>query len=158
MDGLDDLEQAVAIAVAKPTRSRAFARTATSRRSLADLGELERAWATQAEALRLGERFGVADWLLWIKAERCWQLYFQGRWDEALGLLDDFIAEFAESGFWMETPLHTLRGRIRLARGDAARGTGGRRTRRRAGGGGKGPPDPVAGARIRREGVRRHGP
>ena len=155
--GLEDLEQAVAIAVAANSVEsvRSYGNLAST---LADLGELERAWAMQAEALRLGERFGVGDWLRWIKAERCWQLYFQGRWDEALGLLDDFIAEFAETGFWMETPLHTPRGRIRLARGDvrgaqedAERGV--QRAR-----GGQGPSDPMAGARIRREGVRRHGP
>jgi tetratricopeptide (TPR) repeat protein len=115
--GLEDLEQAVAIAVAANSVEsvRSYGNLAST---LLELGELERAWAMQAEALRLGERFGVSDWLLWIKAERCWQLYYQGRWDEALGLLDDFIAEFAETGFWMETPLHTPRGRIRLARGD----------------------------------------
>ena len=115
--GLEDLEEAVAIAVAANSVEsvRSYGNLAST---LSDLGELERAWAMQAEALRLGERFGVADWLSWIKAERCWQLYFQGRWDESLGLLDDFIAEFAATGFWMETPLHTPRGRIRLARGD----------------------------------------
>jgi tetratricopeptide (TPR) repeat protein len=115
--GLEDLEQAAAIAVAANSIEsvRSYGNLAST---LADLGELERAWVMQDEALRLGERFGVADWLSWIKAERCWQLYFGGRWDESLGLLDDFIAEFAETGFWMETPLHTPRGRIRLARGD----------------------------------------
>jgi tetratricopeptide (TPR) repeat protein len=115
--GLEDLERAVAIAVAANSIEsvRSYGNLAST---LADLGELERAWVMQGEALRLAERFGVGDWLRWIQAERCWQLYFEGRWDEALGLLDDFIAEFAETGFWMETPLHTPRGRIRLARGD----------------------------------------
>ena len=115
--GLEDLEQSVAIAVAANSVEsvRSYGNLASI---LAQLGEFERAWAMQAEALRLGERFGLGDWTLWIKAEQCWQLYFQGRWDESLVLLDGFIAEFAQTGFWMETPLHTPRGRIRLARGD----------------------------------------
>jgi tetratricopeptide (TPR) repeat protein len=115
--GLEDLEQAVAIAVdANSIESvRSYGNLASI---LVELGELEQARSTQAEALRLAERFGLGDYTLWIKAEHCWQLYFQGRWDDSLELLDDFIAEFAETGFWMETPLHTTRGRIRLARGD----------------------------------------
>jgi tetratricopeptide (TPR) repeat protein len=119
--GIDDLEQSVAIAVsANSVESvRSYGNLAST---LTHLGELEQAWAMLAEAVRLAERFGVEDWLLWVRSERCWQLYFQGEWDEALELSDRYIAEQAEIEFWMETPLRWLRGRIRLARGDVAGG------------------------------------
>jgi class 3 adenylate cyclase/tetratricopeptide (TPR) repeat protein len=115
--GIDDLEQSAAIAVeANSVESvRAYGNLAST---LLFLGRLERAWTMTAEARRLVERFGVGDWLQWIRGEQCWQLYFQGRWDEALESLDAFIAEAAKTEFWMETPLRGLRGRIRLARGD----------------------------------------
>ena len=117
MDGIDDLEQSASIALeANSIESvRAYGNLASV---LYDLGELERGWLTSAEALRLGERFGVADWLRWIRGDRCWGLYYQGRWDEMVEQLDGYVAEAAESGFWIEPPLRVLRGQIRLARGD----------------------------------------
>jgi class 3 adenylate cyclase len=115
--GTADLEQSVAIAVsANSVESvRSYGNLASN---LAHLGELGRAWAALGEAVRLAERFGVEDWLRWVRGEWCWPLYFQGAWGEAAGLLDRYIAEYSENEFWMETPLRWLRGRIRLARGD----------------------------------------
>jgi class 3 adenylate cyclase/tetratricopeptide (TPR) repeat protein len=115
--GIDDLERSAAIAVeANSIESvRAYGNLAST---LSDLGQLERAGAALAEALRLGERFGSDDWLRWIRGDQLWEVYFQGRWDEALGLLDAYIAEAVVADFWTETPLRWLRGRIRLARGD----------------------------------------
>jgi class 3 adenylate cyclase/tetratricopeptide (TPR) repeat protein len=115
--GIDDLEQSAAIAMeANSVESvRAYGNLAST---LSSLGELERAWTMTAEARRLAERFGVSDWLHWIRGDQCWLLYFLGRWDEAFESLDAFIAEAAEGEFWMETPLRMLRARIRLARGD----------------------------------------
>jgi class 3 adenylate cyclase/tetratricopeptide (TPR) repeat protein len=117
MDGIDDLEQSAAIALeANSIESvRAYGNLASV---LYDLGELERGWLTSTEALRLGERFGVADWLRWLRGDRCWGLYYQGRWDEMVEQLDAYISEAAEAGFWIEPPLRALRGQIRLARGD----------------------------------------
>jgi class 3 adenylate cyclase/tetratricopeptide (TPR) repeat protein len=115
--GVDDLEQSAVIALeANSIESvRAYGNLGSV---ISDLGELERARVMRAEALGLGERFGVRDWLAWIRGDQCWNLYFQGEWDDALERLDAFIAEAAEEGFWIETPLLWLRGRIRLARDD----------------------------------------
>jgi class 3 adenylate cyclase/tetratricopeptide (TPR) repeat protein len=117
--GIDDLEQSAAIAVeANSIESvRAYGNLASV---FSDLGRLGCAEAALAEALRLGERFGSDDWLRWIRGDQLWQVYFQGRWDEALGLLDAYIAEAVVADFWTETPLRWLRGRVRLARGDVA--------------------------------------
>jgi class 3 adenylate cyclase/tetratricopeptide (TPR) repeat protein len=117
MEGIDDLEQSASIALeANSIESvRAYGNLASV---LLDLGELERAWLMSAEALRLGERFGVDDWLRWIRGDQCWDLYYQGRWDEMVEQLDVYISEAAEAGFWIEPPLRLLRGHIRLARDD----------------------------------------
>ena len=118
--GIDDLERSVAVAVeANSIESvRAYGNLASV---FADLGELLRAEAARAEALRLGKRFGVEDWVRWIRSDQVWGLYFQGEWDEALEQLNAILPEAADRGFWIETPLRWLRGRIRLAR-DEVRG------------------------------------
>ncbi|HKB20644.1 MAG TPA: AAA family ATPase, partial [Gaiellaceae bacterium] len=115
--GIDDLEQSASIALeANSIESvRAYGNLAST---LYDLGELERAWRMSDEALRLGERFGVGDWLRWLRCDRCWDLYYQGRWDGMTDQLDVYISEAAESGFWIEPTVRMLRGRIRLARDD----------------------------------------
>ena len=115
--GVEDLEQSVAIAVAANSIEsvRAYGNLASV---LVDLGELEQSTAVRAEAHRLGERFGVDDWLSWIRGDQCWELYFEGRWDEMLERLEPLMSESAAGGFWIETPLRWLRGRIRLARDD----------------------------------------
>jgi tetratricopeptide (TPR) repeat protein len=122
LGGLDDLEQSIAIAVAiNSTESvRSYGNLAST---LTDLGEIKRAFAMNAEGRRLAERFGMGDLMRWLTAESVRQLYFDGRWGDALQQLDEFIADFAERPFWMETPCRWLRGRMRLARGD----TGGAR-------------------------------
>jgi tetratricopeptide (TPR) repeat protein len=115
--GIDDLEQSAAIAVnANSIESvRAHGNLASV---LSDLGQLERAATIRAEALRLGKRFGVVDWLRWIRGDLCLSLYFQGHWEEMLPKLEALIAEAVAGEFWIETPLRVLRGRTRLARDD----------------------------------------
>ncbi|MBA2569428.1 MAG: AAA family ATPase [Actinobacteria bacterium] len=115
--GLEDIEQSLAIAVAanSPESVRAYGNLASS---LVDLGELERAFTMNEEALRAAERFGLDDVLKWQTAELAWQPYFAGRWDDAMRRVDAHIAGFTAEPFWMETPCRWLRGRMLLARGD----------------------------------------
>jgi tetratricopeptide (TPR) repeat protein len=115
--GLDDLEESIAIALAanSPEAIRGHGNLASV---LMDLGQVERAFAHINEGRQVAERFGVVDHFRWLSAEALWELYFDGRWDDALRGLDDLIAEFTATQFWMETPCRWLRGRIRLARGD----------------------------------------
>ena len=149
MDGIDDLEQSASIALeANSIESvRAYGNLASV---LYDLGELERGWLTSAEALRLGERFGVADWLRWIRGDRCWGLYYQGRWDEMVEQLDAYVAEAAESGFWIETSFARASGSNSPRARRPARGAGGCRSSARARRGGQGSPGRVAVAGLRR--------
>ena len=115
--GLGDLEESIAIALAanSPEAIRGHGNLGSV---LVDLGELKRAFAHIAEGRELAERFGVVDHLRWLTAETLWELYFDGRWDDALRGLDETVADCMATQFWMETPCRWLRGRIRLARGD----------------------------------------
>jgi tetratricopeptide (TPR) repeat protein len=115
--GLEDLEQSLAIAVAanSPESVRAYGNLASN---FVDLGDLDRAFATNEEGLKAAERFGLVDLVKWQTAELTWQPYIEGRWDDALRRVDELIADFEADPFWMETPLRWLRGRMRLARGD----------------------------------------
>ena len=117
--GVEDLERSIEIADAinSVESARAYGNLASG---LADLGELELSWEMVVQARVRAERFGLDDWLLWLRGEAAYPLYYSGDWDEALRILDELIEEFSEHPFWMEMPCRGLRGQIRLARGDDA--------------------------------------
>jgi tetratricopeptide (TPR) repeat protein len=126
--GLDDLEQSIAIAVAinSVESVRAYGNLASI---LETLGELERASVMVAEGRRLGERFGLGEARRWLRAEAARSLYFRGEWDAADREYDELIEMFKSESYWMEPPCRLVRGRMRLARGDA---TGAREDAERA--------------------------
>jgi predicted ATPase/class 3 adenylate cyclase len=116
--GLADLEQAVAIAVQtnSPWSARTYANLADA---LIALGDLARGVELQAKAHQAAERFGNTSVIRYLRAERAFQDYWQGRWDAALDGADQFIAEAqAGSPHYMERACRLVRGLIRLARGD----------------------------------------
>ena len=88
--------------------------------SLSELGELDRATELRRSANRTAERFGDARSLRWLRAEFAGEAYRAGRWDEALEILDAFIAESCQAGqrHYQEGYARVTRGHIRLARGD----------------------------------------
>jgi class 3 adenylate cyclase/tetratricopeptide (TPR) repeat protein len=118
--GIEDLERSIEIAKSlnSPESVRACGNLATV---LAQRGDLRRAWELKAECRRLADRFGSLQDVRWTRAEHVGELYSLGRWDEALQLADEFIAE-SEAGLphYMESVARAFRGRIRLARGDSA--------------------------------------
>jgi class 3 adenylate cyclase len=120
LGGRVDLEQAIAIAeqINSPEVIRGYNNLASTH---AALGDLPRAFELYALATRAAERFGRIRALRWLEAERMNELYWRGDWDEALALADQFI-EQAEAGLphHREVDARLTRGRIRLARGDAA--------------------------------------
>ncbi len=123
LGGLEDLEQALAIALAanSPTEIiRAYNNLASE---YVDLGDLRRGFELHARALEAAERFGNVFRIRWTRAERVSEDYWSGRWDDAVRGADDFLAE-AESGspHYMEAPCRSIRGTIRVARGDIDEG------------------------------------
>jgi class 3 adenylate cyclase/tetratricopeptide (TPR) repeat protein len=112
--GLGELEESIAISL--EINSSESARAYTNLGStLAGLGELERSFAMQAEARRLAKRFGLGEVARKVEAERAWELYVRGRWDEALALADELIADFEQKPGFMEGVCRSVRGCMRLA-------------------------------------------
>ena len=117
--GVEDLERSIQIADAinSVESARAYGNLGSA---LLDLGEVDRSFEMLEEARRRAERFGLDDWLLWLRGMMTWAPYYSGDWDEALHQLDELIDEFMQHPFWMESACRVLRARMRLARGDAA--------------------------------------
>ncbi|MGH2931828.1 MAG: AAA family ATPase [Gaiellaceae bacterium] len=117
--GLADLERSVEIALAMNSVEviRGYGNLASL---LADLGELERRNEMLAKGRATAESFGVGERIRWLTGESTLQLYWNGNWGEAHARLDELIAEFEKTNFWMETPCRWTRGRMRLASGDSS--------------------------------------
>jgi class 3 adenylate cyclase/tetratricopeptide (TPR) repeat protein len=116
--GFEQLEQSIAIAEAlnSPHAVRAYNNLSYC---LYRLGELGRA-AEVAERMEvLAERF-AGDWLWWARDRLVHIRYEDGRWDEALRLVESSVAESATSRHYLEPSWREVRARIRLARGDDA--------------------------------------
>jgi class 3 adenylate cyclase/tetratricopeptide (TPR) repeat protein len=116
--GLDDLEQSLAVAVERnsPELVRASLNLGTA---LAHFGDLAGTFAVHADGRRAAERFGDPAGMQWFAAERLWELYWRGRWDEAVTLADELLAE-VEAGSprsYSEPAARLARGWIELARG-----------------------------------------
>jgi class 3 adenylate cyclase/tetratricopeptide (TPR) repeat protein len=118
--GAADLERAIALAIERnlPEGVEAYVNLGSS---LIELGDLAAGFARQAEGRQAAERFGIAGWSRHLQAELVVEHYLLGRWDLAIRLADEFIAESeAGSGHYMEPVCRLVRGRIRLARGELA--------------------------------------
>jgi class 3 adenylate cyclase len=86
-----------------------------------NLGNLASCFELQARAREHAERFGHLAHIQWLKAEQVAESYWRGKWDDALALADDFLAEIgAAGGHFMEGYCRDVRARICLARDDVA--------------------------------------
>jgi class 3 adenylate cyclase/predicted ATPase len=115
--GIEDLDQAVEVAegLRSPVLVRSCANLATV---LVGLGQLDRAWAVYDRGREAAERLGDAVGLHWLAAERPYEHYWRGNWDEALALVESSLQE--PDGGWVDHACHSIRAWIRLARGDEA--------------------------------------
>ena len=116
--GIEDLEASLAIALASnsPESVRAFLNLGTS---LADFGRLRDAFMVHAMGRRAAERFGDTAGMQWFAAERLWEFYWSGRWDEAITASAALIAE-VEAGSarsHLEPAARLIRSWIALPRG-----------------------------------------
>jgi DNA-binding SARP family transcriptional activator/class 3 adenylate cyclase/tetratricopeptide (TPR) repeat protein len=113
--GLADVEQAVKISEALNSPG-LVGRSANLATSLVEFGELERAWKMYDTALQAAQRFGDARGLHWLTAERPYELYWRGEWDEALAAAAIALGE--DHAGYGEFAGRSVRARILLARGD----------------------------------------
>ena len=116
--GLDNLRESVAAAeqISSPETVRGYYNLGGM---LGTHGDLEASFATYARGRLLVERVGDAAWIAWYRAERLMELYWRGRWDEALTLASELTGpSAAESPASVEFDASLVRARIELARGD----------------------------------------
>jgi class 3 adenylate cyclase/tetratricopeptide (TPR) repeat protein len=116
--GLADIERCIEITADNPSpeRIRGFINLAST---LGELGELRRSVEVHEEGLREAVRVGTPEMVRWLQAERAWDEFMTGRWNEAVPHAEEFLAE-AEPGrpHYMEGGVRLVRGIIRLSRGD----------------------------------------
>ena len=116
--GLDDLRQSVAAAeqISSPEAVRGYYNLGGM---LGTQGDLEECFATYARGRSLVERVGDAAWIAWYRAELLMELYWRGRWNEALTLATELTGpSAADSPASVEFDASLVRARIELARGD----------------------------------------
>jgi len=120
LGGVHDLERSLALARTGifPESVRSFLNLGSI---LARLGDLPRAFELHAEGRRAAERFGDLGGIRWLAAERLYEDYWSGRYEDALRHAEEILAE-VETGtaHRMELAARLIRGWLRLARGDVA--------------------------------------
>jgi class 3 adenylate cyclase/tetratricopeptide (TPR) repeat protein len=124
-DGLADLEASIAIAEdanAPWDTSRGYLNLASVVFLMADL---LRARELHLRGLDVAQRYGLADGVRWLGAEKAFDLYHEGRWGEALRMADEFIdGVTADRSHYMETQCRFVRASILLPRGETERALG----------------------------------
>jgi class 3 adenylate cyclase/tetratricopeptide (TPR) repeat protein len=117
--GLADLEESIAISVSANSIEsvRGYANLGNA---LLEQGDLASAFELHEKGRVAAARFGDADRIRWFDEERLYELYWRGRWDEALELADATVGGVTgERPTTLEEDARLVRSRIRLARGDA---------------------------------------
>jgi tetratricopeptide (TPR) repeat protein len=115
--GVVDLEKSIAIAVELNSLEsvRGYVNLGTT---LAELGDLERAFDLYEQGRRAAEGFGDPERIRWFESERVHELYWRGQWDEAVRRSDELIAEADPGSLHVLHDCRLVRGAIRLARED----------------------------------------
>jgi tetratricopeptide (TPR) repeat protein len=115
-EGIHDLERAVEVAAAAHSYEEATAIGNLAWMHVL-LGDLKRAGELQAQSRAVARRIGLKAWIDWAKAERGFHSYWNGLWDEALAVIDDYLADLAGETGYMESGARYVRAAIFLARG-----------------------------------------
>ena len=119
--GLEDIERSIVLA--KDAHSTVdIVRGNINLSSLTVLrGDLERSYEHLRAGLELAERFGHSAGIRWLRGDQTLLEYLFGRWDEAVRLCDEFLAE-VEAGFphYQEHGARAVRAVVRVSRGDFA--------------------------------------
>jgi class 3 adenylate cyclase/tetratricopeptide (TPR) repeat protein len=90
--GVDDLSESLRISLAgnSPESIRASLNLGNLH---SHFGNLEEAFRVEAEGRRAAERFGDRAGIQWFAAERLWELYWRGEWDEAVELAATLLGD-----------------------------------------------------------------
>jgi tetratricopeptide (TPR) repeat protein len=114
--GIADLEASIAIAVGINSLEsvRGYANLGNT---LVESGDLARAFEVYEEGRSAAKRLGDADRISWFDAERMYEWYWRGRWDDLLELADEVVGRI-EPGMTtvIEMDARLLRSRIRVGR------------------------------------------
>ncbi len=117
-DGLADLERSIEIAVgaSSPESVRGYFNLGSM---LANFGDLRRAAELHTQARALADRYGDAAWTDWLEAERVYQHYWAGEWNEAEELAERLLGKAKDGASGrLELDGSLVSGWIALARGD----------------------------------------
>jgi tetratricopeptide (TPR) repeat protein len=116
--GVADIERALEIALAADSQvASSIVNNLAVYATLA--GDFPRTNELYAEATRLGERYGDASSIRFVRGNLIWLDFMLGRWDRALESADTFIAECeAGSPHTLEYFAREVRSELWLARGD----------------------------------------
>jgi class 3 adenylate cyclase len=118
--GVEDIERSISIALAANSAEcvRGYINLASA---WYQLGQVRRASKLDAEAKRAADRFGDELGLRFLRGHFLFESFLSGRWEECVGLADEFIAETqAGSSHYHEPLARCTRAFIRLARDDSA--------------------------------------
>jgi class 3 adenylate cyclase len=118
LGGVADLELSIATSEALKDPAESTRDYGNLASTLGEQGDLRRFAELSTKALALAERFGIVPAIRWFRSTALETSYWSGRWDEALALADELIAEEEGGLRYLESAWRTVRGRIRLARGD----------------------------------------
>jgi tetratricopeptide (TPR) repeat protein len=118
--GLDDSKRAIALA----RERNAVAQLAVAEDNLYAaqfaLGQLDAAVETLQMHLSDVTRYGSAADKAWARGAQAYQAVLHGRWDEALGIIDELLTELERAVPYLKSTWYAHRGSIELARGDIA--------------------------------------
>jgi tetratricopeptide (TPR) repeat protein len=117
--GLADIERALEMTESgSPERTRGFINLAST---LGELGEFRRSIELHEEGLSEAERLGAPGPVRWLRAERIWDEYLTGRWNEAAEHVEEYLADAeTRERHYMDVAVWEVRALIRLGRGDEA--------------------------------------
>ena len=117
LGGLVDLERSIAIAVELNSLEavRGYVNLGTT---LAELGDLERAFDLYERGRGAAEAFGDPERIRWFESERVHELYWRGDWDAAVARTDEIIDKADPGSGHVMHDCRLVRGAIRLARND----------------------------------------
>jgi predicted ATPase/class 3 adenylate cyclase len=114
--GVEDIEKSRVIArgIGGPEYLRACGNLASV---LTVHGQLERAAELHREALKIAEEIGSEEPTRWLSTEIAFDHVHKGEWNTAREIVDELIAGYEESPFWIQPQTRICRARMLLADG-----------------------------------------